>query len=178
MPYSFSTHLHNFAVWTAARAAQRGFTTSANIAKAIVASGLREDCVDEKIDWNEPVFDSYHQKWAARIIENIRQATGINCTYGRASKIIAIYIKTAVVLTNRGEGALAAFAHPPIDRILLKNLKMKHWVKAVPNWTDLEQNEYFLLIEHLRSFEITPFWKLEEFWMVGTVIDNHKLSNN
>ncbi|MEI7587708.1 hypothetical protein, partial [Runella sp.] len=97
-------------------------------------------------------------------------------TYGRASKIIAIYIKTAVVLPNRGEGVLAALAHPPIDRILLTNLKVKHWVEAVPNWTDLEQHEYFLLVEHLRRIGITPFWKLEEFWMVGTEIDD--LSNN
>ncbi|MBK6447178.1 MAG: hypothetical protein IPF81_18330 [Bacteroidetes bacterium] len=39
--YSFAEHVHRFAVWTAARAVQRNFTTTENIRKAIEQTELQ-----------------------------------------------------------------------------------------------------------------------------------------
>lgn len=41
MTYTFEDHLHNFAVWTSARAVQRGFTTTKNIKEVIEQTQLR-----------------------------------------------------------------------------------------------------------------------------------------
>ena len=40
--YDIQEHIHRYAVWTAARASQRNFTTTANIRRAIEESGLRD----------------------------------------------------------------------------------------------------------------------------------------
>jgi hypothetical protein len=40
--YTFTTHLRNYAVWTASRAAQRGFTKTEDIAAAINETELRK----------------------------------------------------------------------------------------------------------------------------------------
>jgi len=34
------------------------------------------------------------------------------------------------------------------------------------NWTELEEEPYFELIEKLRSLKLDKFWELEEFWNV------------
>jgi hypothetical protein len=39
--YTFNDHRHNYAVWTAARAVSRNFTSTANVKLAIEACGLR-----------------------------------------------------------------------------------------------------------------------------------------
>ena len=47
MSYTFIDHLHNYSVWTAARAVQRGYTTTKNISAAIdktELSKLAEKC--------------------------------------------------------------------------------------------------------------------------------------
>jgi len=164
MPYDFETHTHNFAAWTASRAVQRNFTTTDNITAAIEASSLRVDCQNPGILWSPSVFDEHHEKWASAIQDNL---TKPYCTYGRAAKIIAVYIKTAVVLPNKGEGGLARYAHPPIDRILLTNLKKEKIVDTVERWTELEQKTYFDLINHLRNKGFLPFWMIEEYWKAG-----------
>jgi len=41
MPYDLAEHRHRFAVWAAARAAQRGFTTVKNLRAALQAADIR-----------------------------------------------------------------------------------------------------------------------------------------
>src|SRR5207237_4965917 len=109
--YTFDEHKHRYAIWTAARAVQRSFTTTHNIAKAINATGLK--CFSQS---NEPItqneYDTRHKQWSKIIIDVL------DCSYGRAAKIIAIYLKTAVVLPTSGT-ANSLVIHPPLDRFLL-----------------------------------------------------------
>lgn len=161
--YDFTEHLHRYAVWTAARAAQRGFTTTKNIKEAIEASNLKELIYKPEIAVG--YFDGYHRACANKIIEEFDNMT-INASYGRAAKIIAIYIKTAIILPNQGKCALSRVAHPPIDRILLKNVLPKG--ETLPNWTALNQDDYFKLLETIKtkinSENFEANWMIEKYW--------------
>jgi hypothetical protein len=76
-----------------------------------------------------------------------------------------------VVLRNTKSKA-AAIIHPPIDRILSKNIatqadiekKSRRYLRAI-NWTKLEEGPYFELIELLCTINKNrPFWMIEEYW--------------
>jgi len=174
MPYDEFTHKHNFSVWAAARAAQRGFTTVDNLKKALEGCGVVEyvrakECSTD--DWQQ--YDEMHKQWCESIITYLQENDVANVTYGRAAKLIAVYIKSMVVLSALGS-SIAKVAHPPIDRILLQNLskektinhpRKRAWSKI--SWTQLTKPHYFKLISELRDVVGNePFWKLEEHWTV------------
>jgi hypothetical protein len=166
MTYSFTDHLHTYAVWTAARASQRAFTTTANIKGAIDKTELK-NLITEERDFTLVQFDEFHKQTAKIIIDYLNEKEIIT-TYGRAAKIIAIYLKTAIVIRNSGQGSLAKILHPPIDRILLTNLNKK--IKSLElkeiKWTQLTETDYFEIIEKLRTLKKDYFWELEEYWTV------------
>lgn len=165
--YTFKEHIHRFAVWTAARAVQRGFSYSTNeIKKAIEFSGLRN-----LLDGNRPItereFEIAHKRWCHAIMRKLK------CSYGRAAKIVAIYIKTTIILPERGNSTLARIAHPPIDNLILSSIakKFKKY-KQLSNikWTRLNEEEYWelirILIEILKEILRRKYWwELEKFWM-------------
>lgn len=167
MAYSFHDHIHNYACWTAARAVQRNFTTTEKIIKAIEASDLVHEDENNKIQTNEE-FDSFHRKCCNQIKDYLESTYNIDTPYGRAAKIVAIYLKTSVIIRNSGKGDLARVAHPPIDRILLGNIHKvnKNLGVGEINWTTIEEKPYFELIEKLRTLKLDNFWELEEFWNV------------
>lgn len=163
--YSFKDHLHNYAVWTAARAVQRKFTTTALIKKAIEKSTLRWFWENNSVK-SADEFDELHKSWAHQLMKYFDEQGVKGCNYGRAAKIIAIYLKTAVVLPNRAEGFASSVIHPPIDAILLKNIYTAKKIRTLRNlrWTTLKEQQYWELVTLLRS-EFTEFnWKLEAFW--------------
>jgi hypothetical protein len=161
--YDFTEHLHRYAVWTAARAAQRGFTTTKNIKQAIDATSLKELIHKPEIAVGD--FDGYHRECAKALIKAFKKMK-VDASYGRIAKIIAIYIKTAVILPNKAKSELSKIAHPPIDRILLKNVLPKG--DKIPNWTELDKKKYFDLIKKIRAKikaeEMDANWKLEVYW--------------
>lgn len=163
MDYNFQEHLHNYSVWTASRASQRGFTTTENIASAINKTELQGFATLKSILPEE--FNTFHRRTSKIIIEEIEKK-GIKTSYGRAAKIIAIYLKTAVIIKNSGQGNLAKVIHPPIDNILLKNLNQAHKELKLGNikWTYLNQKDYYNLIYKLRTLDFDYFWELEEYW--------------
>lgn len=164
MDYSFKQHLHNYACWTAARAVQRKFTITPNIIKAIEASDLIQ--LDNIIINNSKEYDVFHRTCCNQIINSFKDDCDIVASYGQAAKIVAIYLKTSVIVKNSGEGKLAEVAHPPIDRILLTNLRKK-FKKIIPdkiNWTKLNENQYYDLLAKLRTLPYDKFWHLEEYW--------------
>jgi hypothetical protein len=168
MGYTFTDHIHNFAVWTAARAVQRNFTNTGNIKSAIEKAELRL-LIDSREIWTNEQFDIYHQGKANIIITSLKvggKALEIKATYGRAAKIIAIYIKTVAVIRYSGVGNLAKIAHPPIDRILLTKAHKDHQNLGLDkiNWTQLSEIEYFDLIGKLRTLRFENFWEIEKYW--------------
>jgi hypothetical protein len=95
-----------------------------------------------------------------------------NVTYGRAAKLVAVYLKTMIVIPNP-DSVFATIAHPPVDRILLQNLARdneypnelrKVW--STTNWTDLNENTYYHLIESFREcgLDEPQFWRVERYW--------------
>ena len=167
MKYTLNTHLHNFAVWTAARAVSRNFTTTAAVRGAIECTNLRE-LIDTDEEFTLDSFDEYHRSTARSIVsffQSLGGATSEKTSYGRAAKIIAVYIKTIATIRD-GRGSLAKFAHPPIDRILLTNLHKEYPLLNTNNinWTQLDEHSYFDLVERLRTIKVDYFWELERFW--------------
>ena len=172
-PYNLTEHRHRFSVWAAARAAQRKWKGARveRLRGAVEASGLVTYCHENtKADIDKPTFDALHAEWCCQIIRNLED-NGIECTFGRAAKLVAVYLKSMVVCYDP-DSALARICHPPIDSIMLRNLAnepvgKKKW--KVLRWTKLGQPQYGELIEDLRKALAPgePFWMLEEFWTVS-----------
>lgn len=165
--YTFNDHLHNYAIWTAARATQRGFTTTKNIKSAIDASGLKELIYSKEKKENITIeqFDKLHREITNKIIKCLHDL-GIPVKYGQAAKIIAIYLKTAIIIRDSGLSNISRIAHPPIDNILLTHLH-KDYPDVVPDgikWTKIDEKEYFELIDKLRTLDFDYFWELEKYW--------------
>ncbi|MDA3860859.1 MAG: hypothetical protein PF445_06505 [Melioribacteraceae bacterium] len=168
MNYIFSEHLHNYAVWTAARASQRGWKNAKTplIKAAIDNSDLKILQTLKEINSPEK-FDKFHRETAKKIIENLA-LRDIKTSYGRAAKIIAIYLKTSIIISDLGEGVFSKIIHPPIDDILLKNLNKANknlGLKGI-KWTKLTEKDYFEIIKKLRTLEFENFWELEKYWIL------------
>ena len=164
--------LHRFAVWTAARAATRGMKggTTQNVEKVISDSDLQSFLEIENTDNEILSFQRYltnHDKYCVKII-NYFKDIGITCTYGRAAKIIAIYIKTRIL--NTEDHRLMNFAFPPIDSILLERLANKfHELNDLKKfkWTQLDSTEYEKIIKRINAWCIKnkkKMWEIEDYW--------------
>lgn len=158
--YNFDQHRHNFAVWTATRSVQRGFTNTKNISTAIEISGLR-DFVETYKSIGKAEFEDFHIKCAQKITTTLKKE---NCTYGIAAKIIAVYLKTSLVIYTKGKNC--EYIHPPLDRILLTNLKKCNGIKnyIYKPWTRLDKKAYWKLISLIEKQEGKIDWKLEQYW--------------
>ncbi len=168
MTYNFEDHLHNYAVWTSARAVQRNFYDTISIKSAIEKTKLRDLIVTHNV-FSEDEFDAFHRETARLIMDSLKSTNvGLEdkATYGRAAKIIAIYIKTIAVIRYSGNDNLSKVAHPPIDRILLSNAHKEHSDLGLNkiSWTKLTEQEYFDLIRKLRTLKFDKFWELEQYW--------------
>lgn len=163
--YSFSEHIHRYAVWTAARAVQRNFTTTENIQRAINASDLKSFA--EKPIEDPEAFEKWHRENANLLISNLGGEE--ICSYGRAAKIISIYLKTSVGIRLPLDHQVQSVLHPPIDRILLQSLGSEPRFDGltklkIVNWTQLEEDPYWDLVALIRSKVGYFDWRLEEFW--------------
>jgi hypothetical protein len=122
MTYSHFQHRHNFAVWCAARAVQRKFAKTPVLKEALEKSGVVEFVRQYKNDQIfQEDFDQLHAEWCESILQTWKLLSVSGATYGRAAKLIAVYIKSMVVV-NDGKSKLAEVAHPPIDRMILQNI--------------------------------------------------------
>jgi hypothetical protein len=175
MNYELFEHRHRFAAWAAARAAQRAFAEVGVMRCALEASAIVDylrHSAAAHVD--EDTFNRLHQSWCTDVLVFLRDRGLHNATYGRAAKLVAVYLKSMVVVGPQGHSELSRVAHPPIDRLLLQNLARAHrddprarrWLRT--NWTQLDETSYYRLITELRALlpRREPFWKLEEHWNV------------
>jgi hypothetical protein len=172
--YSIFKHRHNFAVWAAARASQRTFTSVSRLKDALEASELPL-VVQDPAQW--PIcgdqFDRFHHLYCSRIVNRLTTAGVAMATYGRAAKLVAIYLKSMIVVSEHTQSVFAAIIHPPIDRTVLQNLArdprfnqgFRHQWRNL-SWTTLSEGDYFALITQLRQngLDKPAFWMLERYW--------------
>src|SRR5688572_27534548 len=97
MEYSLKEHKHRFAIWTAARAVQRSWTTTLKISQVIKSVNLLDFVSSYQTLINQEEFDALHSNWCEKMINEF-QLRNVNATYGQAAKIIAIYLKTSIVI--------------------------------------------------------------------------------
>lgn len=177
MDYEFFDHRHRFAVWASARAAQRGWLGARVevLRDALESTDIVHFVRDPaSVQVDERAFDAHHRHWCTEIVDFLAEKGIAEVAYGRVAKLVAVYLKSMVVLGPDGTSPLASIAHPPIDRILLKNLASSDVVSPhkskwrATTWTTLDEQSYYALISQLRDVlaKSEPFWKLEKFWTV------------
>jgi hypothetical protein len=178
MNYGLDQHKHNFSVWAAARAAQRGLRggTVENLKDAIESCGLRAFLEDPaSLDINKKDFRSYHQGWCRKIIARLAEKGISEASFGRAAKLVAVYIKSRIVIGKDATCPLAKIAHPPIDDVLLQNIARSEDIRSPHQskwksvrWTKLDEGQYYELVAQLSAClrEDEPLWTLERYWTV------------
>lgn len=135
MPYGLAEHRHRFAVWAAARAAQRGFTTVRNLRDALQATDIRAVLASPStFEYSATQFDELHRRWCLSICTSLadRGLSKEKRTYGRAAKLVAVYLKAIVMMGDQCDSRFARNMHPPIDRILLQGLEMRAGPRPPP----------------------------------------------
>ena len=173
MSYDLSEHRHRFAIWAAARAAQRGFTTVRALRDALQGTDIREVLSDpQTMQLSAAQFDALHRRWCLSICSSLTGRRVKNVTYGRSAKLVAVYLKATVIMGDGCDSSFGRNLHPPIDRILLKALAgsrvesphKAEWGSI--NWTQLNEPHYERLIGQLRNAipRDAPFWTIEEYW--------------
>jgi hypothetical protein len=172
-PYTFFDHRHKFAVWAAARATQRGWkgATTKIIKDALENCGVRQ-FTSKASSRNTRLkkFERLYREWCKKICSFLKKRHVQGVTYGRAAKIVAIYLKSMLILSGSEYSPLARVAHPPVDATLLENLPSEIKAKLPENvkrWTKLKENDYYDgLIKPPRAFlgRDEPSWKLEEYF--------------
>jgi len=174
MPYDHFEHRHRFAVWAAARAAQRAFARVEVLRDALEQTDIRQFVADRgSLVTTGEEFDPLHSKWCNAIVGHLSRQGVPNATYGRAAKLVAVYLKSMIVLGEHAASSLARVAHPPIDRILLRTMatsaevESRHkarWRRVA--WTTLDEAGYFELLQQLRETlpPESPWWRLEQYW--------------
>jgi len=175
MTYDHFEHRHRFAVWAAARASQRGFASIKTLREALESTDIRRFVQSPKsLDTDDAAFKVHHRRWCTALVKRLQNDGIANVTYGRVAKLIAVYVKAMIVVGPHARSSLASVAHPPIDRILLKNLvsacvdspHQANW--RATNWTTLDARRYDVLISELQGVlaKDEPFWTLERYWTV------------
>jgi hypothetical protein len=118
-------------------------------------------------------YDEVHRAWCGSIISYLA-SRNVHASFGPAAKLIAVYLKGKVILTGNAETNQACVIHPPIDAILLDNMRKASDVSSTHKrtwrnvkWTALSEDEYWL-IDQLRLCIAhgEPFWTIERFWTV------------
>ena len=161
-------------------------------AKEALEKTLRAVTLD-KGQWPPPnEVDGKLQQWTAEVLASLAaRSPGIR--YGRAAKLVAVYLKEMVVTGPHADHAFARLLHPPIDGILLRGLAtalkggslFRDCVSAASKARlgraltgalknrpfNLDACEYCELIVALREAHLDrddqdqhAFWFLERFW--------------
>ena len=178
MPYDHFEHRHRFAMWTGARATQRGLTSTKMLCGAIEATSVRKFLRDPvSLDIDAKAFEARHREWCNAALEYLLEQGIESVTFGRVAKLFAVYLKAMVVVGESPQSKLSAVIHPPIDRTLLQRLAVTAAIDAPQRvrwksvaWTKLTEEEYYSLLAELRAVlaDGDPWWKLEEYWNVAS----------
>jgi len=178
--YSIEKHKHLYAIWCAAAAYGRGLAGGGNSLafKLIEASGLCQVTEPEHIGQNV-------DEWQIGFMNKIgAEATRLGVTdfsFGRAQKLVNIYLKTVLVCGGHHQHPSVALLHPPLDFELFKGLRSflsKNRAamdkarsafiaaqKRNPRWTKFSEADYVAHIDAIKLLMAgRPLYQVEEYW--------------
>jgi len=182
MKYDLDVHRHRFSVWAAARATQRGLCDVDVLREALDSCGVVDFIArHDLVSFDSSNFRGLHGSWCAGVLRVLKAHGIAGASFGHAAKLVAMYLKSMVVLGPCTATPFAHVAHPPIDSILLGTLRTRcdcgrshDWAKV--NWTQLDEAGYYTLVDNLRGCLATddPFWKLEQYWAPKATVGPNK----
>lgn len=173
--YSIHDHIHLYSSWAAARASSvKNNRFKVEIGQKILnESRIRELVLNpELLPSSQKQFDLTHREWRNEIID-LGFNQDLYLTHGISAKLINIYLKSIIICGGYHEHPKAKFVHPPIDRVLLKELyrvdfnkKKKLWKKyEIIAWSKFNSEEYEDVIrEIIFGLDGSPLWKIEKYW--------------
>lgn len=204
--YDIKMHKHIVSVWSAATAANNStkFRFPVEFGKKLLILATDSFLESEFIEYIESIrkiktqelFDEWHDTTVCKMIEpekidllidsyNQKSKTLLvssNYTYGIAAKLLNVYLKV-YFLGEFNKGQFADFIHPPIDRLLLKQLRSvdknlfsfsknsfegHKLTEGLPAWTQFTDQQYKNILSkikrHLHDNGATGLWKVEYAW--------------
>lgn len=178
--YPIEKHKHLYAKWCAAAAYGRGLVGGGNSLafKLIEASGLCQVSGPEHIGQN---VDKWQLSFMKKIEVEAARLGVIDFSFGRAQKLVNIYLKTVLVCGGHHQHPSVAFLHPPLDFELFKGVRSylsKNRAamgearsafiaaqKRNPRWTKFSEADYVAHIDAIKLLmDGKPLYQVEEYW--------------
>ncbi|CEL29254.1 hypothetical protein [Pseudomonas fluorescens] len=194
--YDINEHRHRVAVWGAGRAYSRqgpGHTIavaryliersglgSINTASQLPPPELMDEFMNERIQ--AVMAASQGLTYTKRPKGGPNTTEPLFCSYGRAQKLVNMYLKLKIVCAGHHDHPHTKGVHPPLDAVLLKALdsaesidqecdleeyrrKLKTAKKLGTTWTTFDRATYDAYIEAIRLFQGSqPLWAVERLW--------------
>lgn len=172
--YTINTHRHTFSAWCASTAAGASPKCRFRVEEGFkVLSKSRISCCSLDIELsrlNHSNFDQWHRTRCLKLMRSAKESEISGFSYGVAAKMLNCYIKAAY-LTDLEK---YPFIHPPIDRLLLSELRKKNFDQKRSIWGEYEklgwsnytQLDYEALIKEIKDSlsDISQLWKIEFYW--------------
>jgi len=178
--YCIEKHKHHYGKWCAAAAYGRGLVGGGNelAFKLIDLSGLCQVTGPDDIGQN---VDEWQVSFMKKIEVEAKRLGVTNFTFGRAQKLVNIYLKTVLVCGGHHQHPSVALLHPPLDFELFKGLrsflsknrsKMRTARSAFisaqklnSRWTKFSEDDYEAHIEVIKLIMAgRPLYQIEEYW--------------
>lgn len=178
--YSIEKHKHLYAKWCAAAAYGRGLADGGNALafQLIEASDLGKVTRPEHIGQD---VDQWQMDFMRTIVAKAAQLGITDFSFGRAQKLVNIYLKTVLVCGGYHLHRNVALLHPPLDSELFKGLRSflsknrathaearSAFILAQrrnPRWTKFSEVDY---LAHINAIKLLmagkPMYQVEEHW--------------
>lgn len=178
--YSIEKHKHMYAKWCAAAAYGRGLAGGGNSLafRLIEVCGLDQVTGPEHIDQH---VDEWQMSFMKKIEAEARRLGRNDFSFGRAQKLVNIYLKTILVCGGHHQHSSVALLHPPLDAALFKGMRTflrknrnamaeAHSAfmaaqKHNPRWTLFSEADYVAHIDVVKLLMSgKPLYQVEELW--------------
>lgn len=169
-----------YAKWCAAAAYGRGLAGGGNSLafELIDISGLDQVTGPEHIGKN---VDEWQMSFMKKIEAKAVSLGVLDFSFGRAQKLVNIYLKTVLVCGGHHQHPSVALLHPPLDSELFRGLRSFLWKnraamgdarsafiaaqKRNSRWTMFSEVDYIAHIDAIKLLMAgMPLYQVEEYW--------------
>lgn len=169
-----------YAKWCAAAAYGRGLVGGGNSLafELIEVSGLDQVTAPEHIGQN---IDEWQMRFMKKIEAEAACLGVIDFSFGRAQKLVNIYLKTVLVCGGHHQHPSVALLHPPLDSELFKGIRsflsknratmgearsvFSAAQKCNSRWTMFSEADYVAHIDAIKLLMAgKPLYQVEEYW--------------